>query len=85
MTMTFSASELRAMANTARRAADSVGFSGDRLVSLGRTNLRVRYSSSTYVARGAGIVASCTAGAANAARAWAIKADAAAAALEGSE
>lgn len=80
--MTFTAEDYRMMAYAARRGAERPGLSGEGVIELGPTNLRIRFSSSTYIARGAGIVASCTAGPALAVKAWATKAVAAAAALE---
>lgn len=77
---TPTASDLRAMAARARAAA-TADFRGGE-IDLGWTNLRVRPATGTYVARGAGILASCTAGADHAARAWAAKAEARAAELE---
>lgn len=78
----FTAADFRAMATRARQAAESPHVSGESLVHLGPTNLRIRFSGGTYVARGAGIVASCTAGPVLALKGWATKADAAADAME---
>lgn len=70
----------RQMAARARVGA-TPDFRGGQ-IDLGATNLRVQASAGTYIARGAGITASCTAGADHAARAWASKAEARAAELE---
>lgn len=77
-----SAAEMREMAAAARALADvpTNGQAGE--FDLGWTNLRIRFSGGTYVARGAGIAVSCTAGPALAARAWAAKAEARAIELE---
>lgn len=80
MTSAPTVSDLRAMASRARAAA-TPDFRGGE-IDLGWTNLRVRPSTGTYIARAAGIVASCTAGADHAVRAWAAKAEARAAELE---
>lgn len=78
----YCAADFRSMATRARQAAGSPHVSGESLVHLGPTNLRVRFSGGTYVARAAGIVASCTAGRVLALKAWATKAEAEAARLE---
>lgn len=70
------------MAHSARQGAERPGLSGEGVIELGPTNLRIRFANSTYMARGAGIVATCTAGPALAVKAWATKAEMAAAALE---
>lgn len=44
-------------------------------IDLGWTNLRVRFSNGTHIARGAGIVATCTVSAGQAVQAWARKAE----------
>lgn len=80
--MALTASDYRAMADAARRATNLGRVSGEAVVDLGRTNLRVRFSGGTYLARAAGITASCTAGPVLAIRAWAAKADAEALRLE---
>lgn len=83
--MALTASDYRAMALRARQAAESPHVSGESLVYLGPTNLRVRFSGGTYLARAAGITASCTAGPVLAIRAWAAKAEAEAVRLEATQ
>lgn len=60
--MALTASDYRDMAAAARRAAGVVGLVGETVIDLGPTNLRVRFSGGPYLARAAGITASCTAG-----------------------
>lgn len=74
------ASQLREMAAKVREVA-SPEFRGGE-IDLGWTNLRVYLGTGTYVARGAGILASCTISADHAARAWAAKAERRASELE---
>ncbi|WP_181318158.1 hypothetical protein [Pseudogemmobacter blasticus] len=71
----LTAADYRAMADAARRATNLGRVSGEAVVDLGRTNLRVRFSGGTYIARAGGITASCTAGPVLAMRAWATKAE----------
>lgn len=72
--MTRALPPFREMATRAR-AAVKPDFRGGE-IDLGWTNLRVRFSSGTHIARGAGIVATCTISAGQAVQAWARKAEA---------
>lgn len=70
-----SSDDLRAMAAAARAQSNGPINGSEAVFDLGWTNLRIRFSGGTYLARAAGISASCTAGPCCAARAWATKAE----------
>lgn len=71
--MTNAQPDYRLLATRAR-AALTPDFRGGE-IDLGWTNLRGRFANGTHIARGAGIVATCTVSAGQAVQAWARKAE----------
>lgn len=74
--------DLRRAARMARHAVLSGRWPTEGVLDAGAFNVRTRFSSGTHIARGAGIVASCTEGSARALVCWADKAEARADVME---